>query len=188
MRDLPARAARRSAIRGGSVDWLKRRVLAGPHDQRALRVRSRRLRIGQPGGDELRARRVASSVDCRLTFETFLDAGQLPPDFLAEIGRIDYGDFSSLSSLAKLRVLALRRRTAYTPNADACGACGLCVVACPEGAITLAKAAHDNQWPILSFSHPVRAHDRSKSHTPFLVSALIIGVAAVLGRFQYLRR
>jgi len=53
---------------------------------------------------------------------------------------------------------------------------------------TLAKAAHDNQWPILSFSHPVRAHDRSKSHTPFLVSALIIGVAAVLGRFQYLRR
>jgi HAD superfamily hydrolase (TIGR01490 family) len=53
---------------------------------------------------------------------------------------------------------------------------------------TLAKMAHDNQWPILSFSHPVRAHDRSKSHTPFLVSALIIGVAAVLGRFQYLRR
>jgi HAD superfamily hydrolase (TIGR01490 family) len=53
---------------------------------------------------------------------------------------------------------------------------------------TLAKLAHDNEWPILSFSHPVRAHDRSKSHTPFLVSALIIGVAAVLGRFQYLRR
>lgn len=53
---------------------------------------------------------------------------------------------------------------------------------------TLAKMAHDNEWPILSFSHPVRAHDRSKSHTPFLVSALIIGVAAVLGRFQYLRR
>jgi HAD superfamily hydrolase (TIGR01490 family) len=53
---------------------------------------------------------------------------------------------------------------------------------------TLAKTAHDNEWPILSFSHPVRAHDRSKSHTPFLVSALIIGVAAVLGRFQYLRR
>jgi HAD superfamily hydrolase (TIGR01490 family) len=49
---------------------------------------------------------------------------------------------------------------------------------------TLAKMAHDNEWPILSFSHPVRAHDRSKSHTPFLVSALIIGVAAVLGRFQ----
>lgn len=52
----------------------------------------------------------------------------------------------------------------------------------------LAKAAHDNQWPLLSFTHPVRAHDRSKSHTPFIVSALVIGVAAVLGRSKIPRR
>jgi HAD superfamily hydrolase (TIGR01490 family) len=52
---------------------------------------------------------------------------------------------------------------------------------------TLTKLAHENEWPILDFSHPVRAHDRSKSHTPFFISALVIGVAAVLGRTQ-LRR
>ena len=46
----------------------------------------------------------------------------------------------------------------------------------------LAKIAHENEWPLLSFTHPVRAHDRSKSHTPFLLSAVIIGLAAVLGR------
>ena len=51
----------------------------------------------------------------------------------------------------------------------------------------LARIAHENQWPILSFTHPVRAHDRSRSHTPFLVSALVIGAAAVLGRSR-LRR
>ena len=52
----------------------------------------------------------------------------------------------------------------------------------------LAKVAHENQWPLLSFTHPVRAHDRSKSHTPFLVSAMVIGAAAVLGRSRYQRR
>jgi HAD superfamily hydrolase (TIGR01490 family) len=52
----------------------------------------------------------------------------------------------------------------------------------------LAKTAHENQWPLLSFTHPVRAHDRSKSHTPFLVSAMVIGVAAVLGRIRYQQR
>ena len=52
----------------------------------------------------------------------------------------------------------------------------------------LSRIAHDNQWPVLSFTHPVRAHDRSRSHTPFFVSALVIGVAAVLGRAQLRRR
>ena len=51
----------------------------------------------------------------------------------------------------------------------------------------LSKIAHDEAWPILSFNHPGRAHDRSRSHTPFIVSALVISVAAVLGRLR-LRR
>ncbi|MHB1209634.1 MAG: HAD family hydrolase [Acidimicrobiales bacterium] len=51
----------------------------------------------------------------------------------------------------------------------------------------LTKVAHDNDWPILSFSHPVRAHDRARSHTPFLISAVIIGAAAVVGRSRYRR-
>ena len=52
----------------------------------------------------------------------------------------------------------------------------------------LAKIAHESEWPILSFTHPVRAHDRAKSHTPFLISALIIGVAALLGQSRVRRR
>jgi phosphoserine phosphatase len=51
----------------------------------------------------------------------------------------------------------------------------------------LAKIAHENQWPLLSFTHPVRAHDRSKSRTPFLVSAFVIGAAAILGRTRHQR-
>jgi phytoene dehydrogenase-like protein len=51
-------------------------------------------------GDELRARNVASSVDCRLTFETFLDPSILPPDFLAEIQRIDYSSASAKINVA----------------------------------------------------------------------------------------
>ena len=51
----------------------------------------------------------------------------------------------------------------------------------------LAKVAHDNDWPILSFSHPVRAHDRARSHTPFLIGAVIIGAAAALGRSRFRR-
>ena len=50
------------------------------------------------GGDELRARHVASSVDCRLTFETFLAPDELPAEFLAEIKRIDYGSASARST------------------------------------------------------------------------------------------
>lgn len=52
----------------------------------------------------------------------------------------------------------------------------------------LAKMAHENNWPLLTFSHPVRAHDGAKSHTPFLVSAAVIGVAAILGRARLRRR
>jgi phosphoserine phosphatase len=52
----------------------------------------------------------------------------------------------------------------------------------------LARMAHEREWPILTFSHPVTALSRSKSHTPFLVSALVVGVAAVLGGASFQQR
>jgi HAD superfamily hydrolase (TIGR01490 family) len=52
----------------------------------------------------------------------------------------------------------------------------------------LTKTAHDNEWPILSFTHPVRAHDRHKSHTPFLVSAMVLGGFALVGRRKMRKR
>jgi phytoene dehydrogenase-like protein len=61
-------------------------------------------------GDEFRARKVASSVDCRLTFETFLNPDHLPIEFLEEIRRIDYS-----SASAKINVAL-----AELPNFTAC--------------------------------------------------------------------
>jgi len=46
----------------------------------------------------------------------------------------------------------------------------------------LTKKAREGMWPILRFTHPVRAHDRAKSHTPFVLSALVLGFTALLGR------
>jgi HAD superfamily hydrolase (TIGR01490 family) len=46
---------------------------------------------------------------------------------------------------------------------------------------TLAKLATERGWPILSFSHPVTAKTRSKSHTPFIFSAIVVAVVALFG-------
>jgi phytoene dehydrogenase-like protein len=62
------------------------------------------------GGDEFLARHVASGVDCRLTFLNFLDPKSLPPDFVAEIERIDYS-----SASAKINV-ALERLPNFTAH------------------------------------------------------------------------
>jgi len=50
--------------------------------------------VALTNGDEFASSRVASSVDCRLTFKQFLDAGTLPADFEAAIDRIDYSSAS----------------------------------------------------------------------------------------------
>jgi HAD superfamily hydrolase (TIGR01490 family) len=52
----------------------------------------------------------------------------------------------------------------------------------------LTKFAHDHQWPILTFNHPVTALSHSKSHTPFFVSAALVGLAALLGGARFQRR
>jgi HAD superfamily hydrolase (TIGR01490 family) len=55
----------------------------------------------------------------------------------------------------------------------------------PDRALT--KMAHENEWPILSFTHKVRAHDGHRSRTPFVVSAAVLGVLALIGRSQVRR-
>ena len=51
-------------------------------------------------GTELVAPLVASSVDCRLTFQKFLSAGDLPEAFLRAVERIDYSSASAKINLA----------------------------------------------------------------------------------------
>jgi len=55
-------------------------------------------------GDEFLAKHVASGVDCRLTFLNFLDPTTLPPDFVAEIERIDYSSASAKINVALERL------------------------------------------------------------------------------------
>jgi phytoene dehydrogenase-like protein len=50
--------------------------------------------VALAGGDEFRARVVASNLDPNLTFTKLLDPRQLPPDFVDAIGRISYDSAS----------------------------------------------------------------------------------------------
>jgi phytoene dehydrogenase-like protein len=50
--------------------------------------------VALANGDEFTAKMVASGVDCRLTFQRFIDAKDLPDDFLEELKRIDYSSAS----------------------------------------------------------------------------------------------
>jgi NAD-dependent dihydropyrimidine dehydrogenase PreA subunit len=68
------------------------------------------------------------------------DCVDVCPKDVFEVGRITDADFAELGVLGKLKSLAHGRKTAYTPRASACESCGKCVTACPEKAITLARA------------------------------------------------
>jgi 4Fe-4S ferredoxin len=69
------------------------------------------------------------------------DCERVCPENVFEVRRIDDADYASLGVLQKFKLRVHGMKVAYTPNADACRSCGLCVAACPERAITLAKAA-----------------------------------------------
>ena len=69
------------------------------------------------------------------------DCVEVCPHDVFEVRTIDPSDFTLLSLGAKIKSVVHRRQTAYAPRADACRACGLCVVACPEDALTLVRAA-----------------------------------------------
>jgi HAD superfamily hydrolase (TIGR01490 family) len=88
----------------------------------------------------------------------------------------------AIRQLAEQRGIDLAESAAYSDSASdvpMLDAVGHPYAVNPDRA--LAKLAHEREWPILTFSHPVTALSRSKSHTPFLVSAVVVGVAAVLG-------
>jgi phytoene dehydrogenase-like protein len=68
--------------------------------RRIVVERGRAVGVVLAGGEELRARNVASGVDAHHTFETFLEAAELPPEFLAEIKRIDYSSASAKINVA----------------------------------------------------------------------------------------
>ncbi len=89
----------------------------------------------------------------------------------------------AIVELAEQRGIDLAESYAYSDSetdAPMLEAVGHAYAVNPDRA--LARLAHDRQWPILSFTHPVRAASGSRSRTPYLVSVVILGLAAVLGR------
>ncbi|HXW77116.1 MAG TPA: NAD(P)/FAD-dependent oxidoreductase [Candidatus Eremiobacteraceae bacterium] len=56
--------------------------------------------VATKAGDEFHASRVASSVDCNLTFTKMLDPATLPQDFIDAIRRIDYSSASMKINVA----------------------------------------------------------------------------------------
>lgn len=91
----------------------------------------------------------------------------------------------ALRVLAEERQIDLAASFAYSDSATdvpMLEAVGHAFAVNPDKA--LATAAAERSWPVLHFSHPVRVHDRSRvsASAPFVVSAMVIGAAAVLGR------
>jgi 4Fe-4S ferredoxin len=68
------------------------------------------------------------------------DCAEVCPEQVFEIRRIDDADYRELGMLGRFKLRVHGMQVAYTPRADACRSCGLCVTACPERAITLARA------------------------------------------------
>ncbi|WP_438390811.1 4Fe-4S binding protein [Caballeronia sp. DA-9] len=71
------------------------------------------------------------------------DCAVVCPEDVFLIRRIDTADYARMGPLNKLKLRVHGMKVAYTPNANACRACGLCVTACPERAITLARAIQE---------------------------------------------
>jgi 4Fe-4S ferredoxin len=68
------------------------------------------------------------------------DCVEVCPYQVFEMGTLSRDDRRALSFGARLKATLHRNRQSFAVRADQCHACGLCVSACPEHAITLARA------------------------------------------------
>jgi phytoene dehydrogenase-like protein len=88
-----------AALEGACKD-LGVTVLREAPVRRILTSNGRATGVELEDGRQLEARVVASSVDPHLTFERFLEARELPQEFLAAVRRIDYASASAKINLA----------------------------------------------------------------------------------------
>lgn len=77
-------------------------------------------------GDEFTAKQVASGVDCRLTFQTFLSANELPPEFNDAIARISYSSASCKINVALERLPSFTALPGHDPGPQHFGTVHLC--------------------------------------------------------------
>jgi len=105
--------------------------------------------------------------------------------FTGEMDFIAHGDnkAAAMREVAAERGIDLAESFAYSDSgtdAPMLMAVGHAFCVNPDRA--LSRIAQERSWPVLSFTHPVRAHDGKQSRTPFIISAIVLGILALLGR------
>jgi len=68
------------------------------------------------------------------------DCVRVCPYDVFEVAKLSAADRAGLSFIGRLKATAHGNRQAFAVREDQCHGCGLCVAACPEKAITLARA------------------------------------------------
>jgi phytoene dehydrogenase-like protein len=82
--------------------------------------------VALANGDEFLARNVASGVDCRLTFQEFLDSSVLPPEFNEAVKRISYSSASCKINVALERLPSFTALPGHEPGPQHFGTVHLC--------------------------------------------------------------
>ena len=68
------------------------------------------------------------------------DCVQICPYDVFEMRKLSPEDKNALPFVSRVKAMMHRNWQAFAVRADDCHACGLCVAACPQDAITLARA------------------------------------------------
>jgi phytoene dehydrogenase-like protein len=98
-------------------------------DAEVAKILTRRGRVtgvALSSGDEFRARRVASGVDCHVTFRKLLDPAELPPAFNAAVARISYSSASCKINVALERLPSFSAIPGHEPGPQHFGTVHLC--------------------------------------------------------------
>ena len=82
--------------------------------------------VALTNGDEFAAKRVASGVDCHLTFEKLLDPAALPPAFRDAVARISYSSASCKINVALERLPSFTALPGHEPGPQHFGTVHLC--------------------------------------------------------------
>ncbi|MBV8149867.1 MAG: NAD(P)/FAD-dependent oxidoreductase, partial [Candidatus Eremiobacteraeota bacterium] len=82
--------------------------------------------VALTNGDELRAKKVASGVDCHLTFQKFLDPSSLPKEFSEAVARISYSSASCKINVALERLPSFSALPGHEPGPQHFGTVHLC--------------------------------------------------------------
>jgi phytoene dehydrogenase-like protein len=91
-----------------------------------LTRRGRVTGVALGDGTEFYAKKVASGVDCHLTFQKFLDPAELPPEFNDAIARISYSSASAKINVALERLPSFTALPGHDPGPQHFGTVHLC--------------------------------------------------------------